>query len=324
MLLLRRLLPDPFILTLVGVLLLATFMPASGRAADTLGVVATTAIVMLFFLHGLRLPRDNLLAALTHWRLHLAILGTTFVALPLFSLALSAVWPSLLPAGLWAGVLFLATLPSTVQMSIALTSMAGGNVAASVAAAAASNLLGVIATPLVAGLLLSASGGGVPLSGIWKIVMQLLLPFIAGHLMRPLLGGWATRQRALLSWADRATVLIAVYTAFSAAVIQGLWKQFAPMTVVALLLVCVVLLGLVLGWTGLLARWLGLAPADARSLRYAGATKSLVSGVPMAKVLFPSAEIGLVMLPIMIYHQLQLMIGAMLARRQGNQTHDPV
>ncbi|MGC4029040.1 MAG: bile acid:sodium symporter [Steroidobacteraceae bacterium] len=237
---LRRLLPDPFVLTLVGVLLLATFMPAAGRAADMLGTVATAAIVML-----------------------------------------------------------------------------GGNVAASVAAAAASNLLGVIATPLVAGLLLSASGGAVPLSGIWKIVVQLLLPFAAGHLLRPLLGGWAQRQRALLAWADRVTVLIAVYTAFSAAVITGLWRQFAPSTVVVLLLICAVLLGMVLAWTGLLARWLALTPGDARALRYAGATKSLVSGVPMARVLFPSADIGLIMLPIMIYHQLQLMIGATLARRQA-------
>lgn len=314
----RRLLPDAFILTLIGVLLLATFVPAAGRAADAVGIVATSAVVMLFFLHGLRLPRDGLIAALVHWRLHLAILATTFIAVPLFSLALSAALPSLLPAGLWAGVLFLATLPSTVQMSIALTSMAGGNVGAAVTAAAVSNLLGVVATPLVAGILLSASGGEVPVSGIWKIIVQLLLPFAAGHLLRPWLGAWAQRQKSLLSWADRATVLIAVYAAFSAAVIQGIWRQFSPITVVLLVAVCALLLAMVLLWTRLAARWFGFAPGDARALRYAGATKSLVSGVPMARVLFPSAEIGLVMLPIMIYHQLQLMVGAALARRQGS------
>jgi sodium/bile acid cotransporter 7 len=243
---------------------------------------------------------------------------------PLFGLGLSAAVHGLLPAGIWAGVLFLCALPSTVQTSIALASMARGNVAASVAAAAASNLIGIVATPLLAGLLLSARGGEVPLSGIWKIVLQLLLPFAVGHLLRPLLGGWATRQRELLSWADRTTVVISVYTAFSAAVLGGIWKQVPVVTLVVLALLCVLLLVLVLVWTGVAARALGFNAADARTLRYSGSLKSLVSGVPMAKVLFPSAELGLVMLPMMIYHQLQLMVCAWLARRQGETPDDPV
>ncbi|MDR2216249.1 MAG: bile acid:sodium symporter [Nevskiaceae bacterium] len=321
---LQRLVPDPFILALLVTLLLATTLPASGKAADWLGVLATSAVVLLFFLHGIRLPRENLVAAVMHWRLHLTILATTFVVLPLLGLGLSSSMHGLLPAGLWAGLLFLCTLPSTVQMSIALTSIARGNVAASVAAAAASNLLGIIATPLVAGLVLSAHGNAAPLSGIWKIVLQLLLPFAVGHLLRPWLGAWAARQRAVLSWADRLTVMISVYTAFSAAVLGGIWKQIPLVTLIILTALCAVLLTLVLTWTGLAARMLGLNPADARTLRYAGSLKSLVSGVPMAKVLFPSAEIGMIMLPIMIYHQLQLMTCAWLARRQGEASDDPV
>jgi solute carrier family 10 (sodium/bile acid cotransporter), member 7 len=318
----RRLLPDPFILALLGTLLLATLLPASGVAADWLGVIATAAVVILFFLHGIRLPREHLIAAMVHWKLHLMILATTFVVFPLFGLGLSGSMHGLLPAGLWAGLLFLCALPSTVQTSIALASMARGNVAASVASAAASNLLGIIATPLVAGLMLTARGGDVPLSGIWKIVLQLLLPFAVGHLLRPVLGAWATRQRSLLSWADRTTVLISVYTAFSAAVLGGIWKQVPLLTLVILVLSCALLLVLVLVWTGLAARMLGLNPADAVTLRYSGSMKSLVSGVPMARVLFPSAEIGMVMLPIMIYHQLQLMACAWLARRQGEGRDD--
>lgn len=321
---LRRLLPDPFMLALLGTLALATLLPATGVAADWLGVIATAAVVLLFFLHGVRLPREHLVAAVVHWKLHLAILGTTFIVFPLFGLGLSASMHGLLPAGLWAGLLFLCALPSTVQTSIALASMARGNVAASVASAAASNLLGIVVTPLAAGLMLSARGGEVPLSGIWKIVLLLLLPFAVGHLLRPWLGAWATRQRALLSWADRTVVLISVYTAFSAAVLGGIWKQVPAATLVILTLLCALLLGLVLAWTGVAARLLGLKPADARTLRYSGSLKSLVSGVPMAKVLFPSAEIGMVMLPIMIYHQLQLMVCAWLARRQGEAPDDPV
>jgi sodium/bile acid cotransporter 7 len=318
----RRLLPDPFILALIGTLLLATLLPASGVAADWLGVIATAAVVILFFLHGIRLPREHLVAAVVHWKLHLSILATTFVVLPLFGLGLSSSMHGLLPDGLWAGLLFLCALPSTVQTSIALTSMARGNVAAAVAAAAASNLLGIIATPLLAGLMLAARGGEVPLSGIWRIVLLLLLPFAVGHLLRPVFGAWASRQRAVLVWADRATVLISVYTAFSAAVLAGIWKQVPGWTLVILVGLCALLLVLVLVWTGLAARLVGLGPADARTLRYSGSLKSLVSGVPMARVLFPSAEIGMVMLPIMIYHQLQLMVCAWLARRQGEASDD--
>jgi len=320
----RRLVPDPFILVLVGTIVLASLLPASGAVAYQIGVIATAAVVLLFFLHGVRLPREQLITAVLHWRLHLTILGTTFVLFPLLGLGLSSAVPGLLPDGLWIGVLFLCALPSTVQMSIALTSVAQGNVAASVASAAASNLLGIVATPLLVGLMLHVSGGGTPFSGIWKIVLQLLLPFAVGHLLRPLLGAWAARQKTLLSYADRTTIVISVYSAFSAAVIAGIWAQVPFKTLMVLAAVCLLLLALVLLWTQGVARWLGFTTADARTLRYGGSLKSIVSGVPMARVLFPSAEIGFVVLPIMIYHQLQLMVCATLARRQAEKTHDPV
>jgi sodium/bile acid cotransporter 7 len=315
---LGRLLPDRFIIALVATVLLASVLPASGDGATYVGYVATAAVVLLFFLHGVRMPRENLVAALGNWRLHLLILGTTFVVFPLLGAGLARAWPALLPAGLWAGVLFLCALPSTVQTSIAFTSIARGNVAASVASAAISNLLGIALTPLLAGLLLHVQGGAVPLSGIWKIVVQLLLPFVVGHLLRPWLGAWAARQRRLLTFSDRVTVVLSVYSAFSAAVIGGIWAQVPVLTLLILLVVCAVLLGLVLLSTRVVARLAGLPVPDGRSLMHCGSLKSLVSGVPMARVLFPSAEIGAIMLPLMIFHQLQLMICASIARRQGN------
>ncbi len=189
-------------------MVLATLFPASGHAAIHLKTAATAAVMLLFFLHGVKLPRENLVAALVNWRLHLFILGTTYLVFPLIGLALSRAWPALLPADLWAGILFLCALPSTVQMSIAFTSMAGGNVAASVTSAAASNLLGIVLTPLIAGALLHAQGGGgVPLADIGKVAKQLLLPFMVGHLLRPWLGAWAARRKLLISWSDRLTIL---------------------------------------------------------------------------------------------------------------------
>lgn len=313
----NRFLPDPFILALLATVALATLAPADGAAATWVGYVATAAVVLLFFVHGVRLPRESLVAALLHWRLHLMILATTYAFFPLVGMAMSKAMPSLLPAGLWAGVLFLCALPSTVQTSIAYTSMAKGNVAASVASAAASNLLGIALTPLLAGLLLHTQGGDVPLSGIWKVVLQLLLPFVVGHALRPWLGEWAAKQRKLLTYSDRLTVLLSVYSAFSAAVIGGIWSKVPLLTLLILALVCAAVLAAALLFTIYGARAAGLSEADARTMLYCGSLKSLVSGVPMARVLFPSSQIGAIILPVMIYHQLQLMVCATIARRQG-------
>ena len=314
----NRFLPDPFILALLATVALATVFPADGATAVWIGHLATAAVVVLFFLHGVRLPRENLVAALLHWRLHLLILATTYAFFPLAGAAMSRLFPSLLPAGLWAGVLFLCALPSTVQTSIAYTSIAKGNVAAAVASAAASNLLGIALTPLLAGLLLHTQGGEVPLSGIWKVMLQLLLPFVVGHALRPWLATWAAEQRKLLTYSDRFTVLLSVYVAFSAGVIGGIWSQVPLVTLLILALVCAALLAASLAFTVYVARAAGLSASDARAMLYCGSLKSLVSGVPMARVLFPSAQIGAIILPVMIYHQLQLMVCAAIARRQGS------
>lgn len=314
----NRFLPDPFIPAVLAVVAAASLWPASGAAAGLVNKLATAAVMLLFFLHGVKLPRDKLVAAFTHWRLHLLILGSTYLLLPLLGLGLNKLFPALLPVQLWAGVLFLCALPSTVQMSIAFTSMARGNVAASVASAAASNLLGVIATPLIAGILLQAQGdAAVPLSGIWKIFLQLLLPFVVGHMLHSRLSDWAGRNKALITWSDRVTILLAIYSAFSAAVIGGIWSELEIPALLVLAGLCAVILGTVMVLTLNAARLAGFSPSDQRSVLYCGSFKSLVSGVPMARVLFPSAEIGAIILPIMIYHQMQLMVSAALAPRQA-------
>jgi sodium/bile acid cotransporter 7 len=317
--LLRRLFPDPFIAVLILTVVIASLQPARGAAASVVSVIATAAIVLLFFLHGVRLPRENLTAALVHWRLHLTILATTFIFFPLLGLALAKAFPSLLTPQLWTGVLFLCALPSTVQSSIAFTSMARGNVAGTVTSAAASNLLGIVLTPVIVGSLVQVHGGAVSLSGVWKIVMQLLLPFALGHLCRPWLGAWAANRKGLLSFTDRGTIVLAVYSAFSAAVIGGIWQSVPAASVVALLGVCGVILAVVLTATRYAARALGFAREDEISIVFCGSKKSLVSGVPMARVLFAGPEVGAAVLPVMIYHQIQLMVCAWIARRYASE-----
>lgn len=314
---LRRVFPDPFIAILILTVVLASLLPARGVLGTALGVVATAAIVLLFFLHGVRLPRENLAAAVVHWRLHLVILGTTFVFFPLLGLAAAKSFPPLLSPSLWTGVLFLCALPSTVQSSIAFTSMARGNVAGTVTAAAASNLLGIVLTPLIIGSLVQVQGGAVPLSGVWKIVLQLLLPFTLGHLCRPWLGGWAANRKGLLSFTDRGTIVLAVYSAFSAAVVAGIWHSVPLTQLLNLVAVCTALLTVALTVTGFGAHALGFSREDAISIVFSGSKKSLVSGVPMARVLFAGAEVGAAVLPVMIYHQLQLMVCAWIARHHA-------
>lgn len=312
----NRFLPDPLILLLLATLALATLFPASGDAVFYVDQLANAAIMLLFFLNGVKLPRENLVAAVVHWRLHALILGTTYLLLPLLGFSLFLLWPALLPDKLWAGVLFLCALPSTVQMSVSFTSIARGNVAASVTSAAASNLLGVILTPLIIGLLLHVQGdGGVSMKGLWKVVQMLLLPFIAGHLLRPWLADWAARRKQLITWSDRFTILLAVYRAFSIAVIQGIWSQTPVTTLLVLALVCAVLLSAAMLFALNSARKAGFPEADARSALYCGSFKSIVTGVPMASVLFPGA--GAMILPVMIYHQLQAMFSATISRRQA-------
>jgi sodium/bile acid cotransporter 7 len=313
----RKFLPDTFLLILVLTVALASLLPVSGGAAEAVSTVATAAVMLLFFLHGARLPRENLVAALGHWRLHVAILATTFVVFPLLGLLLSSALPSLLPGPLWTGVLFLCALPSTVQSSIAFTSIARGNVAGTVASAAASNLIGIVLTPVIMGFLVHAHGGAVSFSGVWKIVVQLLLPFTTGHLLRPWLGAWVARHKAFLSYTDRSTIVLAVYSAFSAAVVGGIWGQVPLSRLMVLIALSAVLLTAILLLTRYAARALGFGVEDEISIVLCGSKKSLVSGVPMARVLFGAADVGAVVLPLMIFHQMQLMVCAWLARRYG-------
>jgi sodium/bile acid cotransporter 7 len=255
----------------------------------------------------------------THWRLHAAIGSATFILFPLFGLTLLALFPHLIPSHLWLGVLFVCALPSTVQSSIALTSIAGGNVPAAVCSATMSNIGGIVLAPVLFGAMSNLHGGGVDLRGIWHVGLQLLLPFTVGHLARPWIGGWAERNRRLLAFTDRGSILLVVYTAFSAAVARGIWQQIPLMLLAVLALLMMLLLALVLGGTLLAGRMLGFNRGDEAALVFCGSQKSLVSGVPIASSLVSDAALGPILLPIMLYYPMQVFICAWIARRFADQ-----
>ena len=311
----RRLRPDVFVMALTGTVAIATLLPCLGTSARIFHAAGIGAIAALFFLQGARLSREAILAGMTNWKLHAAIAGTTFVLFPVLGSALITLAPHALGGTLVLGVLFLCALPSTVQSSIALTSIAQGNVAGAVCAATASSLIGLLLTPLLFGFLAHMRGGGMDASGMWQVLAQLLLPFVAGHLLRPWIGAWVARNKSLLAITDRGSILLVVYTAFSAAVVHGIWQQLPPAMLGALAIVVAGLLAAALLITSAGARAFGFAHADEVAAVFCGSQKSLVAGIPIASVLFAGPTLGVVVLPIMIYHLLQLVVCAWLARR---------
>lgn len=310
---------DPFILALIATVALAALLPASGTAAEAVDGLSTGAIALLFFLYGARLSAREALDGLRHWRLHVTVLAATFVVFPLLGLAAKGLVPVVLTPALYGGLLFLCLVPSTIQSSIAFTSMARGNVPAAICAGSFSSLAGIALTPLLAAVLLGG-GGGFSADSLVRIVAQLLVPFVAGQLLRCWVAGFLTRHRKALGYVDRGSILLVVYTAFGEGMVQGVWHQVTPARLAALLGVEAVLLTVMLALTWYGAGRLGFGREDQIAIQFAGSKKSLAAGLPMASVLF-GAHASLAVLPLMLFHQMQLMVCAVIAGRRAN---DPV
>lgn len=306
-----------FTLALVATVIVASLLPCRGQTAVTADWIANIAISLLFFLHGAKLPRGAIVAGATHWRLHLVVLLSTFGLFPLLGLALKPVLSPLVTPALYTGVLFLCTLPSTVQSSIAFTSIAKGNVPAAVCSASASSMIGIFLTPVIASVMIVNQNAGSisSLHGVWNIVLELFVPFIAGQLLRPWIAGSLERRISVLKYVDQGSILLIVYTAFSEAVVEGLWHQTPVAALGGLVVVDAVLLAAALLVTGFAAKWLGFSKADQTTIVFCGSKKSLASGIAVAKVLFPLHTVGAVVLPLMLFHQIQLMVCAVLAQR---------
>ncbi len=271
--LLSRLKIDKYLLLIISMVVAASFLPARGEPAVWFGWATKIAIGLVFFLHGARLSREAVIGGLTHWRLHLLVLAATFALFPLLCLGLAALPPGIMPPALAGGIVFLGCLPSTIQSSIGFTVIARGNVAAAVAAASASNLLGIVLTPILVGLLLHAKGA-ISAGSAWAIVLQLLAPFVAGQLLRRWIGGWVARHVRLVQVVDRGSILLVVYTAFSSAVVEGVWSQIGALDLVRLLILCAILLAAVLGATFFAARALSFSKPDEIAIVFCGSKQS--------------------------------------------------
>lgn len=314
---LKKLPIDNYMLLLMGTVLLATLLPVSGDAARVVSLISYFAVALLFFLYGAKLKTQAVIAGMTNWRLQALIFATTYFVFPALGFVLAFLTKGWLSEDLVTGFLFLSILPSTVQSSIALTAMANGNVPAAICAASLSNMLGVVLTPLLAALLLSADSLELNASSALWICVQLLLPFIAGQLVRPFLGGWIERNKLLTMVVDRGSILLIVYSAFSAGVVAGIWSDLDAVTLSVLVVADLILLTAVMLLIHRVGRLAGLPREDEVSFLFCGAQKSLASGVPIANILFVGHATSLIILPLMLYHQFQLLASAAIAQRMA-------
>lgn len=312
---------DRFTILLFVMVVLASLLPISGKAADVFSVVTTVAIAILFFLHGAKLSRQAVVDGILHWKLHVLVFTFTFALFPILGLMAKPILLPLLGKELYWGFLFMCFLPSTVQSSIAFTSVAKGNVAAAVCSASFSNLIGMFITPiLVAFFILGQSEHDFnPTSAIVKITLLLLVPFILGQVLRPYVFPYMQKFPSLVKSFDQGSILMVVYGAFSGAVVAGLWHQVSGMTLFYLTLACSVLLTIIMLLGFYIPKWLGFNIPDQRAIFFCSSKKTLASGVPMAQILFIGQPLGMIVLPIMIFHQIQLMVCGILANYWSKQ-----
>ena len=316
--------PDWFLLGMVLATLLAAVFPEPGASGGWMQPELLTkgGVALIFFLHGLTLSFAALRAGALNWRLHVFVQCSTFVVFPLIGLALNAAIGGRVAFELTLGLFFLCALPSTVSSSVAMTATARGNVAGAVFNATLSSLIGIVVTPLWVAWVMKTTGEPVPIGPvIVDLLKWLVLPLAVGQALRPWLGGWAQRHKPRISVVDRLTILMLVYTSMCDSFKQGVWSGHGTGQLVLITAVCAALFALVMVLTASVARALGFNREDRITAMFCGSKKTLASGVPMAKLIFGAHPgIGLILLPIMIYHPLQLIVCGVLAQRWSKQS----
>lgn len=305
---------DKFLVVLLAAIAVASVLPVRGQAAAAFGYATQAAIALLFFLYGAKLSTRAVIEGLAHWRLQGLVFFSTFVLFPI--LGEIVVWASgaRLSSDLRTGLLFLSLLPSTVQSSIAFTSIARGNVPAALTSASLSNLSGVFVTPALVVLAMGARGG-IDARAVFDIALQILAPFVAGQIARRWIGDWLAGHKTLTSLVDRGSIVMVVYGAFSEGMAEGVWSRVDLAQMLWLAFFCVLLLALVMAAVAALARLAGFNREDRIAILFCGSKKSLATGAPMAGVLFAGQSLALIVLPLMVFHQIQLFVCAILAQR---------
>nr|WP_299698478.1 bile acid:sodium symporter family protein [Hydrocarboniphaga sp.] len=316
---------DRFLAAMIASVALASLWPTLGASGGPLhlDLVTELGVSLVFFFAGAGLSFASLKDGVTNWRLHLLVQLSTFALFPLIGMAFVVASEDFFPRDLLSGFFFLCALPSTISTSIAMTQLARGNVAGAIFNATLSSLLGMVLTPLLVNLYLHSAGhsgghGGSLLDQFAKIAGQLFLPLVLGQLTRRWIAGWISRNKGRVTLSDRVVILLIVYNAFSDSAAAGIWSQYGWQTLAQTFVLTAALLATVLAITRFFARRAGFKVEDEIAGVFCGSKKSLAVGVPMAKLLLGNTPLGMIVLPLMIYHQLQLFVCTLLARRYAS------
>lgn len=315
----QRIAKEWFLIGMVAAVIVASLFPDFGASGGAMHAefVINAGVALVFFLHGIGLPLESLHRGLFAWRVHALVQALTYIAFPLLWILFNALLQDVLAPDLLLGFCYLAALPSTISSSVAMTALGRGDVPVAIFNATLSSLLGIVLTPLLISLLGNVDAHGLSLgSTMLKIAELLLLPIIAGQLLRPLIGAWFARIKHYVSNVDRCVILLLVYAAFCNSVKSGLWQQHGAGLIIVTLLGAAFFLGVILVLSTFLARRLGLSRKEEIAAVFCGSKKTLASGIPMAALIFGGhPALGLIVLPIMLYHQLQLFVCSVLAHR---------
>ncbi|EKO3508474.1 bile acid:sodium symporter [Vibrio fluvialis] len=321
---LAKLKKEWFLVGMVVAIALATVTSELGRSGGVIHLDQLTGIgiAIVFFLHGLGLSPQAIKAGLTNWRLHVYIQMATFVVYPILWVIFGEAFLAYMPSALAFGFCYLLVLPSTISSSVAMTSVGKGNVPGAIFNASLSSILGVFITPLLIQLFMGFEGVQLDLlDSVISISKLLLLPMIAGQIMRPYLVAWVDRHKAVVNKVDKYVILLIVYNAFCDSVVNGIWSEFSVGLLATSIVICTVILLVMVHLIQWGARRTKFTLPDEVAAVFCGTKKTLAAGIPMAKVIFGAdPSLGMILLPIMLYHPIQIFYCAVLANRYARQS----
>ncbi|MGP1992353.1 bile acid:sodium symporter family protein [Zobellia laminariae] len=316
-----RLKVDGFVLSVIAVIGIAYVFPQWGTPESKIPIdtISAIGISLIFFFYGLKLSPTKLKAGIKNWKLHLLVQGSTFLIFPLLILIFRPFIQNEAQETIWLAFFFLAALPSTVSSSVVMVSMAKGNIPAAIFNASISGIIGVVLTPLWMGLFVRSAQTDFDFTDIYiKLFVQIILPVVVGILLQRFLGEFAQKYNKRLTLFDKSVILLIIYKSFAESFEGDIFSTVSVLDLLMLFVAVLILFGIVFSLTGFLAKQMRFNTADQITAQFCGTKKSLVHGTVFSKIIFGNlASIGIILLPLMIFHAIQLLIISTVASRMS-------
>lgn len=309
---------DGFLMAIISVIIAAYFFPQPGIATKPVSLekIGAYGMSLIFFFYGLKLNMQRIVAALRNWRVHIVIQLTTFIIFPLIAILVKPLFPEQ-HFILWLGIFYLCVLPSTVSSSVVMVSIADGNIPSAIFNASISTLLGVFITPLwMMPYLTSGNNDFSAADIIFKLMLQVLVPVMLGLLLNKYWAVYAEKYKKQLRYFDQSIIVLIIYTSFCHSFYNHAFSGFSISLLIELLIGLTAFFFIMFFLVRVISRSLRFNNKDTITVLFCGSKKSLVHGTVMSKVLFPaSASVSVILLPLMLYHALQLIFASIIAQK---------